>query len=138
MIRWSSAGTVLLASLVFSGCAASRSALGGAFDGPPPARPRGGEVSVTFIFTHVHQNVGWDAIPKVHHQDRYANGFYDFFGNALPILTNVGSYATFTDLADDVTETPLQLVDGCLKTPDGTGLGVRPASEKLERYKLPI
>ena len=59
---------------------------------------------MAFIFTHVHQNKGWDAIPKLHHQDRYANGFYDFFGNALPLLTNIGSYATFTDRAEDVTE----------------------------------
>ena len=93
-------------ALLLSGCAASRSSLGGAFHGvPPPARaPAAEPVSVAFIFTHVHQNVGWDAIPKLHHQDRYANGFYDFFGHALPILSNIGSYATFTDLAEDVTD----------------------------------
>ncbi|MGW8267027.1 MAG: hypothetical protein ACWGSQ_11715 [Longimicrobiales bacterium] len=98
---------VVLAALL-SGCAASRSSLGGAFQGAPPRPPTPGEaskpVSVAFIFTHVHQNRGWDAIPKLHHQDRYANGFYDFFGNALPILSNIGSYTTFTDQAEDVTD----------------------------------
>ena len=95
-----------IAALLVSGCAASRSGLSGAFrDAPNPVqRPAEEEVTVAFIFTHVHQNVGWDAIPKLHHQDRYANGFYDFFGNALPILSNIGSYATFTDRAEDVTD----------------------------------
>jgi len=106
MIRRPFQGLVplLAATLLVSGCAASRSALGGAFQGVPAPGPRAEKVSVAFIFNHVQQNLGWDAIPKLNHQDRYANGFYDFFGNALPILTNIGSYATFTDRADDVTD----------------------------------
>jgi len=98
-----------MAAVVFvaSGCAASRSSLRGAFQGvpsPAPAQVAPAErVSVAFIFTHLHQNKGWDVIPKLHHQDRYANGFYDLFREALPALTNLGPYATFTDRADDVT-----------------------------------
>jgi hypothetical protein len=99
---------LLLSAATFfaSGCAASRSGLRGEFQGTPaPASPAGAErVSVAFIFTHVHQNKGWDVIPKLHHQDRYANGFYDLFSDALPTLTNLGPYATFTDRADDVTD----------------------------------
>jgi hypothetical protein len=93
-------------ALLVSGCAASRSGLGGEFRGTPaPVAPAGAErVSVAFIFTHVHQNKGWDVIPKLHHQDRYANGFYDLFRDALPTLSNLGPYATFTDRADDVTD----------------------------------
>jgi hypothetical protein len=101
-------------ALLVSGCAASRSPLGGAFQGPsalgssatpPPAQVALAEkVSVAFIFTHVQQNKGWDVIPKLHHQDRYANGFYDLLRDALPTLTNLGPYATFTDRADDVTD----------------------------------
>jgi hypothetical protein len=97
-----------VAALLVSGCAASRSSLQGAFQGAPSPAPTqvtpAERVSVAFIFTHVHQNKGWDVIPKLHHQDRYANGFYDLFREALPTLTDLGPYATFTDRADDVTD----------------------------------
>jgi hypothetical protein len=104
------AAAVLMAAVVFvaSGCAASRSSLRGAFQGvpsPAPAQVAPAErVSVAFIFTHLHQNKGWDVIPKLHHQDRYANGFYDLFRETLPTLTNVELYYTFTDRSEDVTD----------------------------------
>jgi len=107
---WASGAALILSAAVFllSGCAASRSSLSGAFQGAPSPAPaqvaRAERVSVAFIFTHVHQNKGWDVIPKLHHQDRYAHGFYELFRDALPTLTNLGAYATFTDRAEDVTD----------------------------------
>lgn len=88
--------------LILAGCAASRSDLGGAFEGSPEPRSRE-PVTVAFVFTHTHQNLGLDVVPKLHHPNRYANGFYDLFRDALPELSNVRSYDTYTDAADDVT-----------------------------------
>jgi len=56
---------------------------------------------------------------------------------AVPRL-DWGTSVTHQYLAGDVTETPVHLADGCLRTPDGVGLGVRPDREKLEQCKLAI
>ncbi len=96
------------------GCAAVRSDIEGAYTGAAPAQntrtdsartvaTTANRVNVAFLFTHAHQNHGWDIIPKLDNEYRYVNGFYDFFRDALPTLTTVGTYATFTDKADDVT-----------------------------------
>lgn len=99
------AWVALFGALVLTaGCAASRSDLNGAFLGEPPPRGPTDPVSIAFIFTHTHQEKGWDVIPKLHDPNRFANGFYDLFRDALPEITNVGAYATFTDRADDVTD----------------------------------
>jgi hypothetical protein len=79
----------------------------GAYGGPagrPVPAPRSDRVSVAFIFTHTNQNRGVDVVPKIRAPNRFVNGFYDLFADALPELSNVGAYATFTDRAEDVTD----------------------------------
>ncbi|MEJ2501782.1 MAG: hypothetical protein P8177_00460 [Gemmatimonadota bacterium] len=96
--------SLAVAALTQAGCAASRSDLEGGFHGSAPAGVRADAVTVAFIFTHTHQSKGWDVVPKVDAPNRFANGFYDLFRDALPELSNIESYATFTDRADDVTD----------------------------------
>lgn len=56
---------------------------------------------------------------------------------ALPQL-DWGTSVTHQYLADDITETPVTLTGGSLSPAEGSGLGVQPCREKLERYKLVI
>jgi len=37
--------------------------------------------------------------------------------------------------ADDILATPLRITQGCMRVPDGPGLGVEPDLDKLERYR---
>jgi hypothetical protein len=97
-------GQCFLAGILVSGCAAHRSDIRGAFSGSHTAAEKPEQVSVAFIFTHAHQNRGWDVIPKLNDEYRYVNGFYDLFRDALPELSNVGAYAMFIEHAEDVNE----------------------------------
>jgi hypothetical protein len=94
---------LVLAANSISGCAAYRSDMGGAYTGPARVNQGAARVRIAFMFTHFHQNKGWDVIPKMDNENRYVNGFNDFFRDALPEITNIGSYATFTERPDDVT-----------------------------------
>jgi hypothetical protein len=85
-------------------CAASRSELRGGFTGArsdavAPSEP----VTVAFVFTHAQHSRGWDVVPKIQPANRHTSGFFDLFRDALPELTNIASYETFADRADDVT-----------------------------------
>lgn len=94
------AGIVLTVVLLLdAGCAAYRSDIGGAYRGEAQLNEQAEPVSVTFIFTHVRQMRGYDAVPKL---VRGGRGFSDFFRDALPEVTNLSKYATFTESAEDV------------------------------------
>ncbi len=58
--------------------------------------------SVLFLFTHVAQTLGYDAIPKVVGKRSMINSFDDVFNDALREFGNLGEFATFTDEAADV------------------------------------
>lgn len=94
---------VLLAGVV-SGCAAYQSDIGGAYTGDDRLHEGAGKVDVAFIFTHVRQTKGLDAIPKIDEGHRIIGGFDEFFGDALPEITNIGRYATYTVRAGDVND----------------------------------
>ncbi len=85
--------------LLGAGCAAFRSDIHGAYDGPAKPNEKAERVSVAFLFTHVQQMRGYDAVPKL---VRGGQGFADFFRDALPEVTNISRYATFTESAEDV------------------------------------
>jgi hypothetical protein len=90
---------LLLAVVFFSGCAAYRSDIGGAFIGEEKINERAIPVSVTFVFSHINQRVGFDTVPKLTYAPA---GFQDILRDALPELTNIRSYVTFTESANDV------------------------------------
>ena len=93
---------LVLTVLLGTGCAAFRSDIGGAYGGDPVLNTGAGRVSVAFVFTHVRQTKGLDAIPKIDDAHRIIGGFDDFFADALPEISNIGSYATFTVESGDV------------------------------------
>ncbi|MFC1512048.1 hypothetical protein ACFL5H_02505 [Candidatus Latescibacterota bacterium] len=95
--------TIILSTafLLGTGCAAFRSDIGGAYQGESRLNERAEPVSAAFIFTHVRQTRGFDAVPKL--DNRY-RGFDDFFRDALPEITNIGRYATFNERAEDVND----------------------------------
>jgi hypothetical protein len=93
---------VIACSFALGGCAAYRSDIGGAYHGEKRLNQGAGKVSVAFIFTHARQTKGWDAIPKLDEDYRIIHGFNDFLGDALPEITNIRSYDTFTEKAGDV------------------------------------
>ncbi len=100
-------GTVLLLIALLAGtttgCATFRSELGNRFQGEI-RRNDSKPVSVCFVFSHVHQIVGLDAIPKLQNKHQRLDGFDDIFLDAQRELTNLGEYAAFTDEASDVND----------------------------------
>jgi len=86
-----------------TGCATFRSDLGNRYKGET-RRNDSKPVSVTFVFSHVHQMVGLDAIPKLQNKHQRLNGFDDIFLDAQRELTNLGKYATYTEESSDVND----------------------------------
>ncbi|NQT34450.1 hypothetical protein HQ587_04605 [bacterium] len=101
-----STGLFLLLLLLFivQGCATFRTELGGRFTQPTELNYGAEKVSVLFVFSHLRQTTGYDAIPKLDSKRRVVSGFYDIFNDALSELNNIESYATFTNYASDVNE----------------------------------
>jgi hypothetical protein len=93
------AGVLTLASLL-AACAAERSPLQGAFDRPRETNANAPKVSVLFLFRHLSQQHGWDAIPKL--QFTGVKDFDNLFRDALGEISNISSYETFTEMPDDV------------------------------------
>lgn len=90
--------------LLLSGCAAFRSGIRGEFGTSEKKNLRADKVSVLFIISHYGQVKGYDAIPKLEKQRQIITDFDDFFIDALNELTNVKSYATYTEYASDVSD----------------------------------
>jgi len=88
--------------LSLSGCASFRSEIGGSYPGKAERNLNALPVSVLFIFSHVHQTTGLDAVPKFANQREIIQGFDDIFLDALREFSNVGMYATHTEYASDV------------------------------------
>ena len=57
-----------------------------------------------YIFSHLRQTKGYDAIPKLDNKRQRIYGFDDFFQDALNEFSNIGRYSTFTNYASDVNE----------------------------------
>jgi hypothetical protein len=84
------------------GCASSKSDLGMAYKGEVKRNPNTEKVSVYFIFSHVRQMVGLDAIPKLENKYQRLNGFDDIFLEAQREFSNLGKYATYVEESSDV------------------------------------
>lgn len=96
--------TYLLTVLFITNCATFKGELKGKFNTPAEKNYGAEKVSVLFIFSHLRQTKGYDAIPKLDSQRGIIDGFNDFFQDASNELTNLGRYATFTNFASDVNE----------------------------------
>ncbi len=104
-----SAGTWALTALLLvlgSGCATSRSDIEGRLDAPgsPGARPTETKVRVLFVLKHARQAEGLDQIPKLDGEGEIIRDFDDLFLDAITELSNIESYATFTEFASDVSK----------------------------------
>ncbi len=95
---------LLLVNLSLLSCAAFKSSLKGKYASPAQKNYGADGVSVLFVFSHLRQIKGYDAIPKLDDRYQRISGFDDFFQDALNEFSNVKSYATFTDYASDVNE----------------------------------
>ena len=90
--------------LIVLNCATFKSEMKGKLEIPAQKNLEATGVNVGFIFSHYRQTMGYDAIPKLENQHQRIRGFDDFFGDALQELTNIQSYATFTDEASDIND----------------------------------
>jgi hypothetical protein len=112
-------GLVLL--LLAGGCASYRSDMRPAYAGEVGRHPDPDPVSVVFVFSHIQQTLGLDAVPKRVPPHRNVTGFDEIFGDALSELSNVGSYSTFTEEAGDVNRPERRAVrDSLMRSHDVT------------------
>ena len=95
---------IILFILTLTSCAAFKSSIKGKYSAPAQKNYGADGVSVLFIFSHLRQTKGYDAIPKLDDKYQRIGSFDDFFQDALSEFSNVKSYATFTNYASDVNE----------------------------------
>jgi len=98
----SSVLAVIMVSVLMSGCASFRSQLESGYKGEVKRNPDARPVSVLFVFSHVRQTIGYDAVPKLQPKRNALGGFDDIFSDALREISNVGTYAAHTEEAEDV------------------------------------
>jgi len=93
---------MLALACLMTGCAASRSPLTGAFNRQAEKNYGADKTTVCFLFRHQSQMHGFDTIPKLNVYG--VKDFNNLFREALPEITNIGSYTTFTESPADVDE----------------------------------
>jgi hypothetical protein len=91
---------ILLLMGVLAGCAASRSQMSGSFDRPTEKNVGAKDTSILFLFRHMEQKHGFDAIPKLKSQG--VKDFDNLFRDAFNEFSNVSNYVTFTESPTDV------------------------------------
>jgi len=94
--------TGVLVVFLFTGCATFRSDLSGAYIGESNKAPGANPTSALFVLSHIHQTLGYDAIPKVVGKTSMIRSFDDVFNDALRELGNFGKFTTFTEEASDI------------------------------------
>ncbi len=120
--------------LVLAGCASFRSDMQSAYPGPAVRNPDPRPVSVVFVFSHVRQTLGLDAVPKLVGKNRNVSGFDEILGDALPEISNLGVYATHTVEASDVNKPERRAVlDSLMRVSDYT-VRIRLESTKVFHF----
>ncbi len=95
--------TLMLAlACLLAGCAASRSQLTGSFNRQAEKNYEADTTTVCFLFRHLSQMHGYDTIPKLKEQG--VSDFNNIFRDALPEITSIASYTTFTESPADVND----------------------------------
>ena len=115
---------------LLSGCATFRSDLSGAYTGEAKRNPNTTPVSVFFVFTHVEQTIGYDAVPKLVNKNSSVHSFDEIFADALREFSNTGKYATFTEEASDVNKPERRSLKDSLRGQFDYTVKVRIVSEK--------
>jgi len=87
---------------VIAGCSSFRSGIRGEYQGVAKRNVGPERVKVLFIFSHVRQDKGLDAVPKLENKNEILARFDDLFREALPELSNIDQYSTYTEFASDV------------------------------------
>jgi hypothetical protein len=82
-----------------NGCMTFRSEMDGTFNGAPSTDTARAPVTVLFHFSHLEFAKGFDVVPKIIPPRR---GFRDIFGESMKQITNIKSFATFTDADNDI------------------------------------
>ena len=124
---------IILAALMMMtlmGCAAFRSDLNGAYQGKVERNLNSRPASALFVFTHVRQTLGYDALPKIVGKTSMIRSFDDVFSNALNEFGNLGKYATFTEEASDVNRPERRATRDSLKTQYDYTVKIRIVEEK--------
>lgn len=120
----------LFLAVLLSGCVASRSELRNAFQGPAKQSIGANPVSVLFAFTHVHQTLGYDAVPKTVDKRESVQDFDQLFAHSLRELGNIGKYETFTDQVSDINQPERRAHKDSLKSQFDYTINIRLVSER--------
>lgn len=88
----------VVAGVFLGSCMSFRTDLKGSIE-PGTSSGQRPPVSVFFHFTHLEQERGLDVVPKIVAPRR---GFRDIFGESMKQLSNIRSFATFTDSDSDI------------------------------------
>ena len=105
--------TACAALLFFSSCISFRSDLNGKYHDNTLKAGDTSRISVLFHFTHLEQEIGFDVVPKIVPPRR---GFRDIFGESMKQLSNVRTFATFTDNDNDIDNVERRKLRDSLKT----------------------
>ncbi len=105
---------VLYFAFSLIGCATFKSEMKGKFDSTARKNYGAEGVSVFFIFSHLRQTKGYDAIPKLDKKYQRIAGFDDFFQDALKEFSNIKNYSTFTEYASDVNDSKRRAIKDSL------------------------
>ncbi|MCX6638939.1 MAG: hypothetical protein NTW14_00440 [bacterium] len=121
---------LMLGLVLLTGCATFRSDLNGAYQGEVKRNLGSPQVSALFIFTHVHQTLGYDAIPKVVGKKSMIQSFDDVFHDALGEFSNLRKYDTFTEEAGDVNHPERRSLRDSLTTQNDYTVKIRIIEER--------
>jgi len=100
------------------------------YEGEKKRNVDGGRTSALFIFSHVRQTIGYDAIPKLMTKYEILRGFDDIFLDALREFSNIDKYATYTEDAADVNKSERRKVRDSLMTVHDYTVKLRMVDEK--------
>lgn len=127
--NWKTVPAALVCYLLV-GCATFRSNLEMRYEGEKKRNTEGGRTSALFVFSHVKQTIGFDAIPKLMTKYEIPRGFDDIFLDALREFSNIDKYATYTEDAADVNKPERRAVRDSLMTALDYTVKVRVVDEK--------
>jgi len=95
---------ILIVCSMFSGCATFKTDMIGAMEQPGEKNIGANKVSALFILRHIKQSKGIDAIPKLQEKHHIIRDFDNLLLDALPEISNLGHYTSFTEYPSDVSD----------------------------------